>query len=109
MQGQELIWSIIGSVAALALGLGGVIRGWQMGYKDRFDLISDWDNRPLLNPARAAKAYSRAYIGIGSILIVMPTLLLLGLNILIWAGIVGIIVGFWFYAIDTIVIQARAT
>ena len=104
-----MVWSIIASVVAVVLGLGGVIRGWQMRYKERVDLISDWDNCPLPNPAGFVKAFARVYIGIGSILIAMPLLLLLGMNILIWAGLVGVIVWYWFNAIDAIAERARAT
>lgn len=43
----------IGGIVALLLGLGGLIRGIQMS-KGRLDLISDWDNRPLPNPAEHA-------------------------------------------------------
>lgn len=95
------------SIAVVLLGVGGVIRGWQMGYGNRLDLISDWDHRPLPNPSSHSKAFSRVYLSIGSVLIGMPVLLLLGLHIFIWYAITAVIVWYWFYAIDAIVDKAR--
>lgn len=79
-----------------------------MGYQGRLDLISDWDYRPLPNPANFSKAFAHLYIGLGFVCLGMPLLLLLGLKILIWAGIFGIIVGYWTFAIDSIAMKAKA-
>ncbi len=106
MQGQGMQW--IAAVATIIFGLMGIWRGWQMRYRNRLDLISDWDNRPLPNPSTYAVSFSRVYIGIGSALVGMPLILWLGLPILIWAGTVAIIIWYWFYAIDVITDRARA-
>lgn len=45
----------------------------------------------------------------GGVLILLPALLWLGLHILIWSGILGVIVWYWFYAIDVITDMARKT
>ncbi len=36
-----MTWTTIATTVAIILGLGGIIRGWQMGYRNRLDLISD--------------------------------------------------------------------
>ena len=104
MQGQAMMWA---TVAAVLTGLGGIIRGWQMGFRGRLDLISDWDNRPLPNPAGFTKAFAHIYIGIGCLLVVMPLFLWLGMNFLIWCAITVIIVWYWFHAIDVVAERAR--
>jgi len=101
--------SILTFVFAALGGVGGIIRGWQMGFKGRLDLISDWDSRPLPDPARFAKAFSRIYIGLGGILIAMSLLLLLGLDIRICIAVAVAVIVSWFYAIDVVVARARAT
>lgn len=107
MQGQGMFPVIVCSLVALVFGLGGLLRGWQMGYQGRLDLISDWDYHPLPDPARFSKAFAHLYIGFGCVCLAMPLLLLLGLKIFIWAGMFGIIVGSWIFAIDAIALRAR--
>jgi hypothetical protein len=106
MQGQGMQW--IASVATVILGLMGIWRGWQMRYRNRLDLISDWDSHPLPQPSAHAESFSRVYVRIGSALVGMPLMLWLGLPILIWAGIVAVIVWYWFNAIDAITDRARS-
>lgn len=107
MQGQTYTWALIATTVTILMGLGGVIRGWQMGFKNRLDLISDWDGKSLPSPAIYAKDFSTVYITLGGVLILMPALLWIGLPILIWAGILGVIIWYWFYAIDAITEKAR--
>lgn len=107
MQEQASIWLIIASVGTVLMGLGGVLRGWQMKYRNRLDLVSDWDNRPLPNPANFAQAFGNVYIGIGAVMIAMLLPLLLGLHLLIWTGIFYAIIWYWFRAIDVIAARAR--
>lgn len=73
MQGTAA-FLILGTIAAVLLGLGGIIRGIQMG-KGRLDLISDWDNRALPNPTEHAPAFSRVYIRLGGIIFTSPVVL----------------------------------
>lgn len=98
----------IAIAVAIIFGLGGLIRGWQMGFQGRLDLITDWDNRPLPNPAEYSKAFSRVYIGLGGAFMVAPLLLLVGLPVLILAGVFACLVWYWFNAIDVIVERARS-
>jgi len=44
MQGS-VEFQVMAAIAAVVLGLGGLVRGVQMR-KGRLDLISDWDNQP---------------------------------------------------------------
>ena len=104
-----MTWTTIAITVAIVLGAGGIIRGWQMGYRNRLDLISDWDHRPLPNPSLHARAFARVYLAMGGILVAMPALLFLGLHIYIWCAITAVLVWYWFYAIDSITEKARAT
>ena len=108
MQRQSMMLPIIASTITIVFGLGGLIRGWQMGFKDRLDLITDGNNHPLPNPAVYAKAYARIYIGIGCVLLAMPLLLLLGMNLLIWCAVSVIIVWYRFFATERVADRARA-
>jgi len=96
------------SVLAIVFGSGGLIRGWQMGFKGRLDLISDFDNRALPNPAAYAPAYARIYLGIGSVLLAMPLLLLLGMHLIIWCTIGVVVMWYWFHAIEVVAQRARS-
>jgi len=102
-----MFWSVIASVVALIFCLGSLIRGWQMGYGGRLDLISDMDNRPLPNPANFAQTFCRLYLGLGGLMLIMLVLLWFGLNILIWSGLFGIILMSWTQVIDAIARRAR--
>ena len=108
MQGQSMMLPIIASTITIVFGLGGLIRGWQMWFKGRHDLISDWDNRALPNPSAYAPAFARIYIGIGCVLLAMPLLLFLGMNLIIWCALSVIIIWYWFHAVEVVADRARA-
>lgn len=108
MQEQGLFPVIVCSLVAAIFGFGGLFRGWQMGYQGRLDLISDWDYRPLPNPAEFSKAFAHLYIGLGGVCLAMPFLLFFGLKIFIWAGIFAVIIGHWSFAIDAIAESAAS-
>jgi Flp pilus assembly protein TadB len=93
-------------ITALLLGLGGLVRGVQMS-KGNLDLISDWDNRQLPNPAEHASAFAHVYIRLGSVILISPIALWVGLPLLIWGVILAILVWYWFDAIERIAIRAR--
>ena len=99
---------VVASLFALILGFAGVFRAWQMRYKGRVDLISDWDNRPLPDAAAHAAHFARVYGWIGTVLLAMPAVLWIGLPILAWTAILGVIVWYWFAAIDAIADRARS-
>lgn len=107
MQGQDMTFHIMGGITVLLLGVGGLIRGFQMR-KGRLDLISDWDNRPLPNSAEYAKPFARVYISIGMVMLALPLLLWFGLPLFLWGIIVAVLVWYWFEAIERIAIRAKA-
>lgn len=100
-------FQILGAIAAVLLGLGGLIRGVQMG-KGRLDLISDWDSRPLPNPADHAPAFARVYIRLGGVILISPVALWFGVPVLVWGIVIGVLVWYWFEAIDKISAKARS-
>lgn len=107
MQGQDITFHILVVVTALLFGFGGLIRGFQMLNRGRLDLISDWNNRPLPNPAEYAKPFARVYIGIGSLFLLLPLLLWLSGSLLLCGIVAGVLVWYWFEAIDKIAERAR--
>lgn len=105
MQGI-VVFQILGAIAAVLLGLGGIIRGIQMG-KGRLDLISDWDNRPLPNPNEHAPAFARVYVRLGVIIFISPVVLWFGVPVLVLGIVLAVLVWYWFEAIDRIALKAR--
>lgn len=100
-------FQIIGIIFAVLLGVGGLIRGYQLR-KGRLDLVSDWDNRPLPNPEEHAPVFSRVYLRLGGIVLLSPAALVLGTPLVIWAAILAVLVWYWFEAIDRIASRAHA-
>ncbi|MBI2306894.1 MAG: hypothetical protein HYU78_06285 [Rhodocyclales bacterium] len=107
MQESEMFWSVVLSIVAVCFGVGGIFRGWQMGFRGRLDLVSDTDYRPLPDPAGSAKALARLYIGLGCVMLVLPLLLLAGVKLLVLGGAFGLVIWYWFYAVDTLAERVR--
>jgi hypothetical protein len=105
MQGS-VEFQVMAAIAAVVLGLGGLVRGVQMR-KGRLDLISDWDNQPLPNPSEHAPAYAGVYVRLGAVILISPLALWAGVPLLVWGIAVGVLVWYWFEAIDRISAHAR--
>ncbi len=106
MQGN-MTYHLTMIVVALLFGVGGLIRGLQMLFQGRLDLISDWDSRPLPNPAEYAKSFATVYISLGIAVLFVPLLILLGIPLLFCGIILAVLVWYWFQAIDKIAARAR--
>ena len=105
MGGSNLAWIV--SIALILIGLGAIFRGWQMHYRGRIDLISDWDSNPLPNPTSLTMPFFRVYAVAGATLCLLPIPLALGVPILIDCLLIAVVITWWFFAIDAIAARTR--
>ena len=96
----------IATITILLFGLAGIIRGWQMRFGSRLDLISDWECRPLPLPESLVLEFSRIYLTAGAILCGAPAFVLTGLPLVVCVLIAVLVVWYWVYRIDGIIVRA---
>lgn len=109
METLSSIWPFALSAISVAVGAKGLIRGWRIGYRDRLDLVTDWDRRPLPNAPKFAKAFSSVFIVFSAALLLVPILLLFGMNSITGSAAVIVILWYWLFAVDSIAGWSRET
>jgi len=83
----------LGLYALAALMLS---RAWRIGKRNRLDLVANWSNKPLENPARYKPHYITINLFCGIALLALAVLVLaVGLPFKLWVSLAALI--FWGY------------